>query len=329
MAYAPAGNTTQTGSLTHLATVYYDRRALTSLRTKFMFWKGCDERTLALKNGKTIQMYRYSQLGANTTPATEGDVGSSVTLTSTTVSATVSQYADFISLSDLLVDTAIDGDIVGVAADQLGYRAGLSVNRIIRAEVDSAAASINVPLLGTYMSTADVANIRARFAGADIPPFGDGYYRCLMHPYVVYDFVNDPQVGGYIDVVKQHPDMPGNERLWTYEASGFIGRWQGFNIWEATDLTVVPGSPNQYRTYFFASEGLGAIDLAGRGPTRTEDQNKQRFRVNVVRNLPVSVANPTGTIRALASYNFVFVAKILDTNPYRIRKIDAPTSLGL
>jgi N4-gp56 family major capsid protein len=131
--YFPAGNTSQSATLAHLASVYYDRVALTPLRKKNMFWKGCDSRTLPKKNGKMIQFYRYSQLGADTTVTTEGGgPGASLELTSGVVQATVAQYADFISLSDLLIDTAIDGDIVAVAADQLGYRAGLSANSIIR-----------------------------------------------------------------------------------------------------------------------------------------------------------------------------------------------------
>jgi N4-gp56 family major capsid protein len=329
MGFTPAGNLTSTGSITHLATVYYDRVALTALRKKFHFWKGVDTRTLPKKNGKTIQFYRYSQLGANTTPTTEGDTGTSLQLTSGVVTATVAQYADFISFSDMLVDTAIDGDIVAVGADQLGYRAGLSVDTMIRNEVDSVAASINVALLGDYFSGLDGANVRARFAGVDIRPFANGYFPALMHPYVSYDFIHDPQVGGFLDVVKQAPGVQGHERLFTMEDRGFIGRFNGIEYWESTNVTVTAGTPNLYRVYFFGLEGLAAIDLAGRGPTRTSDQNAQKFSVNVITEAKPSIANPEGKIRAAVSYNFVFVTKVLDTSPYRIRKIDAPTSLGL
>lgn len=328
MAYNPAGNLTSTGTITHLATVYYDRVALSALRKKFMFWKGVDNRTLPMKNGKTIQFYRYSQLGSNTVAATEGDVSTSLALTSATVSATVAQYADFISFSDMLVDTAIDGDIVAVGADQLGYRAGLSVDTIIRNEVDSVAASIDVALLGDYFTGLDGANIRSRFAGLDVRPMPNGYFPALIHPYVRFDFVHDPQVGGFMDIVKQNPDR-GLDAVLTPEDRGFIGRYDGIEYWESTNVKVTAGSPNLYRCYFFGQEGLAAIDLAGRGPSRTEDQNRQKFSVNVVKDMKPSVANPTGTIRALVSYNFVFVTKVLDTNPYRLRKIDAPTSLGL
>lgn len=75
MRYFPASNLTSGTGLTHMAQVYYDRIALSALRKKFMFWKGVETRTLPKKNGKTIQFYRVQELGANTNPANEGDVG--------------------------------------------------------------------------------------------------------------------------------------------------------------------------------------------------------------------------------------------------------------
>jgi N4-gp56 family major capsid protein len=329
--YFPASNLTSGTGLTHMAQVYYDRLALSALRKKFMFWKGVDTRTLPKKNGKTIQFYRVQELGANTNPVQEGVGETGIALTSVTVSATVAQYADFMSFSDMLVDTAIDGDIVAVGADKLGYRAGLTFDTIIRNEIDSNAASVDVPLLGDYLNGMDLAGIQTRLDGVDIQPFPSGYYPCLMHPYIRYDFIHDPQVGGFLDVEKQQIEAENHDRFYDTQGGngGFVGRWSGVEVWTSTNLTVIAGSPNKYRTYIFGSEGLAAIDLAGRGPTRTEDQNKQKFSIHVENNLGPTLAAPEGKIRAFASYNVVFVAKTLDTNPYRYRKIDAPTSLGL
>lgn len=326
--FYPAGNTTGTSTITHLATVYYDRVSLSSVRQVFKFWELVDDKVLPVKNGKTIQFYRYSNFGANTTAAPEGQTGTSLQLTTTTVSATVSQYTDFISLSDLLMDTAIDGDILARAADQLGYRGGLTFDTIVRNEQDSIAASIDVSLLGDYFSAADLANVRARLAGLNVRPKADGYFSGIIHPYITYDFKRDPSVGGFLDVVKQHPQMEGNDRIFTVEDRGFVANFEGVRLVESNNVTIASTGPNTYRCYFAGQEAMAAIDLAGRGPTRTPDQDKMKFKVNVQRT-PVSVANPTGQIGGIASYNVVFAAKNLDTNPYRSRKIDAPTSLGL
>lgn len=329
MAYSPASNLSTSSTLAHLASVYYDRTALTPLRKKFMFWKGVDSRVMPKKNGKTIQFYRYSQLGANTTATSEGTVGTALApMTSSTISATVAQYSDFISFSDLLIDTAIDGDIVAVGADQLGYRGGLTFDTIVRNEVDGVAASIDVTALGDYLSSADLANIRHRFAGIDVKPFANNNFRAIVHPYVSYDLVHDPQVGGFMDVVKQSGSQQ-RDTLYSLEDRGHLMTFNNCDVWESTNCTMTAGSPNTYRCYFFGQEGLGAIDLAGRGPTRTEDQDRTKFSVNVVKESGPSVANPEGKIKAIVSYNVVFAAKVLDTNPYRMRKIDVASSLGL
>jgi hypothetical protein len=180
--------------------------------------------------------------------------------------------------------------------------------------------------LGDYFSAADTANVRHRLAGLDIQAFPNGFFTVLAHPYVLYDFMHDPAVGGFQDLAKYNVVESG--KYTKMEDRGFVARVNNCEIYEDTNVTMVAGSPNKYRVYFFGQEGLAAIDLAGRGPSRSEDQNRTRFKVNVIQP-GLSVADPMGKIKALASYNFVFCAKILDTNPYRLRKIDAPTSLGL
>lgn len=324
--YQPAGNTTGTSTLTHLATVYYDRTALDQLRTKYMFRKGVDEKVLPKSNGKTIQWYRYGTLAANTTPKVEGSVGTSLQLTSATVSATISQYTDYISFSDLLTETAID-DVVDQGVQELSARAGLTVDNLIKAEIDSVAASIDESLVGSYFSAKDCAKIQAKFSGVNVRGVGGGSFQCLAHPYVTYDFLNDPAVGGFQDIVKQDSGTRGNSRLFDREDRGFVAKIHGVEVWESTNVTVDTGaSPDTHRIYFFGAGGVGAVDLSGAGPSRITDPQNERFKINVIRP-GLSSADPEGVIAAYASYNFKFVTKILDSTTYRIKKIDATSSI--
>lgn len=329
--YQPTPNTTGNANFQHLATVYYDRVALDQIRTVTVFWKAVDEKVHPKRQGKTVQFYRYSDFGANTTPSTEGAVGTSLQMGSSSFSATVSQYDDYITISDMLDDTSIS-DEVTAAADQLGYRAALTADNILKAEIDSAAASVDIALLGSTFSSKDAANIRHQLQGLNIrPKTADGYFDSLIHPYVSYDLIKDPDVGGFQDLVKRGARQ--ENRLYTYEDRGFLAEVHGVRFWESTNVTQVAGSPNKWRTYFFGEGGVSAIDLAGRGPSRvmrppnSPTASGDRFRVNVVRNLGPSKADPTGKIRAFVSYNFVFVAKIMDSTNYRFRKIDAPSSI--
>ena len=55
----------------------------------------------------------------------------------------------------------------------------------------------------------------------------------------------------------------------------------------------------------------------------------ESIEIHVENNIGPTVATLEGKIRAFCSYNCVYVAKTLDANPFRYRKIDAATSMGL
>jgi hypothetical protein len=143
MAYQPAGNLTSSAGLAHLQSLYYKKRALDRLQKKFVFRSACEKDMIPKQVGRSVQFFRYTNFSASTTETTEGTVGSSLSLTSRILNATVSQYTAFITVSDLLKDTAID-PIVQAAGELLGYQAGLSVDTITRGVIDAESSSTNV-----------------------------------------------------------------------------------------------------------------------------------------------------------------------------------------
>lgn len=54
MGYNPAGNTTGSGNITHLATVYYSRKALDILKKKLRFISGTEPDVIPQRQGKTV-----------------------------------------------------------------------------------------------------------------------------------------------------------------------------------------------------------------------------------------------------------------------------------
>ena len=308
--YAPATNTTSSLS-SHLATVWYNRKAEDALREKQSFWRLVEDRALPLNNGTVAQFYRYTNLGADTTPTatTEGAVGTGLQFGSSTFTVTVSQYADWASLSDLLIDTSIS-DEVSNAADQMGYRAAVTANNIIKNEIDNSAASFTLSALsGTTFSSRDGLHVSQLMEGLNIRPMSSGYIEALIHPYVAYDFLNDPTAGGFQDIVKR--GGKGNERLFTKEDRGLLAIKDGVRYWSSTDVTATGNSPNEWRVYFAGMGAVSAVDLAGRGPQRTMDHQSSKFRVNVIRP-GASAADPANKIAAYIAYKYTFAAKILD-----------------
>lgn len=319
MAYTPATNTTGTSSLRHLATVYYKKQALDQLMKKFYFMSAGEPDIMPLRSGKTIQFYRYTLFGSNTTPTTEGTVGTGLQLDTTTISATVSEYSDFLTGSSLLEETAID-PIAENAAKQLGYRAGLSVDTICRIELDTASASTNVATLGAYGTSADLRSCKALLNGVDVGPKEGEDFMGIIHPYVLYDIQSDNTAGGFIDVMRYSQPQVA--------MTGEVGKIEGVRLVKSTNVaTDGVAAPNaKYTTYVIGEGAMGVVALGGRGPSKVIDPKKQSFQVNVIPGKP-QIADPEGKIGFAVSYRFVFVAKLLDTTTYRFKTIPMDSSI--
>jgi len=323
MAYTPASNTTLTPSLAHLATVHYETVALDQLTQLFMFLEGTEPDDIPQRVGKTIQWFRYTLLTANTTPSTEGTVPTGLPLTSTTVSATVSEYSDFITLSKLLVLTAIDS-IKANAAEQLGYRAGLSIDTITRTEFDSNVASVATSTLGAALGSIDFRRQVTTLQANNVRPKKGDSYVGIIHPYALFDLKSDNTAGGFIQVMEYaNPQQLLNGPTMNGEA----GMVENVRLLKSTNVGTTGTAPQvKYYTYVIGKGSVGAVDLAGNGPTKVMDPEKQKFTINVIDGKP-QIADPTGTIGAAVSYWCAFVAKTLDSTNYRYRIIYADASI--
>ena len=81
--------------------------------------------------GKTVEFRKYTPLAKATTALTEGVTPSGQALTVTVLTATVAQYGGYIELSDMLMLTAIDNNLVQ-ATELLGHQAGETLDTIVR-----------------------------------------------------------------------------------------------------------------------------------------------------------------------------------------------------
>lgn len=317
MGYNPAGNLTTTGSIGHLATVWYNRTGLDQLRQMNRFYELCEPDMLPKRNGKVVQWFRYSLFGANTTPHAEGTVGTSLTLGSSTVSATMQEYGDFVSLSSFLIDTAID-PIVDNAADQIGYRAAISVDSITRTEFDANTSTVDNSLGAAFTAT-DLRAAVARLKAINVRPKSDGLFRAVIHPYITFDLQADNTAGGWIDLMKYADPSAA--------LMGEVGKCGGCRILETTNVNTTGSSPDVlYDSYVVGKGAVGAVDLQGSGPSKVTDPSNQAFNINVIPGGP-SQADPEGMIGSYVSYLYRYVAKTLDSTNYRYRKPRANASL--
>jgi N4-gp56 family major capsid protein len=331
MPYSPASNTTGTPTLAHLAQVLYRKKGLDRLEKKFVYRMACEPDVLEKQSGRTVQFFRYSNFGPGVAPTTEGNVGTGLQMTSRYLQATVSQYTAFITVSDLLVDTAIDPILVS-AAELLGYRGGLSVDTMSRNIIDTEAPNTNQAALSGYLLVEDLRHARHSLQAQDVQPFEDGEFLCFASPFATYDLVNDPAAGGLADIFKYNTNVRETP-LVKYEDRGHVATIAGCRVIETTNaFTYQSSGDNFYRVYVFGKGAVGSVDLAGKAPAKVRDPKKQRFNINVIKGEP-QIADPEGVIGGAVSYNFATTTVVLDGpagigGTYRFRTLDVKSTVA-
>lgn len=221
--------------------------------------------------GKIIEFRKYTPLAKATTALSEGVTPSGQALTVTVLTATVAQYGGYVELSDMLMMTAIDNNLVQ-ATELLGHQAGETLDTITR----------NVINAGTNVQYAD-AQVSARYLlnGGDTLASNNHYfttnatrravrnlknnkakkingtYVAIVHPDVAYDLMGD-------DDWVSMSEYAGSTQIF----EGEIGKIHGVRfvetteakIFHAEDLVAV-GSTNAKRTLTFASLATKTITI--------------------------------------------------------------------
>lgn len=325
MAIDAAGILTSTPDLAHLQVIHYNKVGLDRLLPKYQFGVPCKKESLPLGSGRTARWFRYGTLGAQTAPATQGTVGSPLsTPGSRIISATLSQFVNYMSLSDFVVETAPDA-IVENHAMLLGEAAGLTVDTMTRSVIDFEYPNSKQDPLSTTFKVADLHAYRANLAASNVEPMEDGNFLVISHPFLTFDLVNDPNALGLGDIVKH--TAPMNSPLIKYEDRQTIGVYGGCRVIESTNVaTKTSGGTNYWRTYCFGKDGVGCVDLTGKGPSRIKDPKKERFSIKVGRYSGNDPADPAGVIGATVAYNFKTTTVILDNQ--RIRLTDFSSSIA-
>lgn len=265
---------------------FYDRNLLSRAQPADVHGRFGQKRPIAKRSGNQIKFRRYSQLAAATTALTEGVTPSGSALSVTDVTATLAQYGDFITLSDMVSMTNQD-PVVTEATDVLGDQGGTTIDQIRR---DVLVAGTNVAyangvasrlLTITKISGADLdkairflKNQNAKFMKEGIPPsdgVGTGAIRKafvgIVHPDVEYDLES---ITGF-KPVSDYPSQMGvmEDEIGAYKNIRFVSSTNA-KIWtNATTATTAgfkatgAGSNDVYATLIFAAEAYGVCPLSG------------------------------------------------------------------
>lgn len=220
--------------------------------------------------GKMIEFRKYDPLPKMLTPLTEGVTPDGQKLTMSVITAKVEQYGGYVELSDILMLTAIDNNLVQ-ATKLLGSQAGRTLDTITRevlnggtnvqyaeGQVTSRAALVGGQESGNHYLTVDAVRRAVRFLKVMNAPKINGDYVGIIHPDVSYDLMSDPK---WINV-KTYSDPEG-----IYQ--GEIGKIEGVRFVETSEAKVFTGegsgSRDVYSTLILGDDAYGVTEITGGG----------------------------------------------------------------
>nr|DAR43208.1 MAG TPA: major capsid protein [Caudoviricetes sp.] len=192
--------------------------------------------------GKTIEFRKYNPLPKALKPLTEGVTPDGGKLSMSVITAKVEQYGFFVEISDVLLLTAIDNNLVQ-ATQQLGRQAGSTLDTITRetlnggTNVQYGEGQVDSRSKLYYTSENDNCNLTVnairkavRFLKVMNTPRINGDYVGIIHPDCSYDLMNDPK---WVNV-KTYSDPKG-----IYE--GEIGKIEGVRFVETSEAKIFSG----------------------------------------------------------------------------------------
>ncbi len=268
-------NTVQTTSTTGLSAemkTFYDMTLIDEAEANLVHDQFGQKRPIPANGGKVIEFRKFAPLAKATTPLTEGVTPDGKQLSVSTVTATLSQYGDYITQSDMLELTALDNTILE-SVKLLGRQAGATLDTIVRNVMQSGtnvmyaekhdkdngivAVTSRASLDATCQITVEliqraVAKLRAQNA-----PTINGKYVGIIHPYVAYDLMRDPE---WIDAHKYA--QPEN----LYQ--GEIGEIAGVRFVQTTEAKIYKTSdtaPAVFGTLIFGDGAYGVTEVNGGG----------------------------------------------------------------
>jgi N4-gp56 family major capsid protein len=249
---------------------FYDMTLIDEATANLVHDQFGQKRPIPKNGGKTIEFRKFAPLSKALTPLDEGVTPNGKSLSVSTITATVNQYGDYITQSDVLELTALDNTILE-ATKLLGRQAGATLDTIVRntlnggtnvtycPKADGTAISSRATLDTTCQLTVQVIQqVVAKLRGQNAPTI-NGKYVAIIHPYVAYDLMRDPE---WIDAHKYA--NPTN----LYE--GEIGEIAGVRFVQTTEAKIwkgdgCPSNLAVFSTLFLGDGAYGVTEITGGG----------------------------------------------------------------
>lgn len=220
----------------------YDRMAYFALRPELYFDQAADvQPTAQSMPGASVAFTIVNDLSIASSALTETSDVATVALSDSQVTLTLAEYGNAVLTTAKLRGTSFV-DIDPIVANVVGYNAGVSLDTIARAALDSGtnvmygsglgATSLNSSITSrsqvaaaNTLSSLDIRAARARLRSQNVPTFG-GYYVGYIHPDLAADIQGETISGSNVQGWRAPHVYSQPGEIWTGELGAFEGvRW--------------------------------------------------------------------------------------------------------
>lgn len=294
---------------------YYDNNLLDRAIPLYLHTMWAQVRDLPANAGtSTIKFRRYSNLTAATTALTEGVTPSGSALSTTEIQATVQQYGDYVTVTDVLTYESAD-PVLTEAGEILGDQAGDTLDILTR-DVLAAGTTIlyegghsarnqvtSTDLITTATIRKTVRQLKNNNAkrvtrmvnattGIATEPVNQAYVG-IVHPNTTFTLKS---LAEFVPIEKYSSTMTA--------MPGEVGKIDEVRFVETTNAKVFTGagasSIDVYGTIVLAMNAYGTTKIAGQGLT------------NIIKPLGSGGTSDPLNQRATSGWKATFVAKILN-----------------
>ena len=234
------------GGLSDQMRTYYSDFLIDNAEPALVYDKFAQKVVIPCGNGKTIQFRKYNPLPTLTEEIKEGVTPTGQKIDMSTVNATLAQYGGYVELSDLLLMSAVDNNLV-MATKLLGAQAGRTLDAITR-EVVCGGTNVQYGegqvsarhLVGGNQEneedncylTVNAIRKAVRFLKNQNAEKINGAYIAIIHPDCAYDLMSDPNW-------KFPNQYASPENIF----EGEIGKIEGVRFIESTEAKVFKATP--------------------------------------------------------------------------------------
>jgi len=276
----PNTNVTTDTGLTNEMKTFYDKLLIKTAEEDLIFDQFADKRPIPAHGGRTIEFRKYSPFAKALTPLTEGVTPDGHKINMSVITATASQFGDYVTLSDRLILEAIDNNIVE-ATELSGSQAGRTLDTVTRdvvsagtnvlyAPAGSTAVTSRANLTTASVITSDLILKAATILRTNIATKIDGNYVAIVHPHVAEVLKKDAKFISWNQYTTP-------EKYW----KGEIGSIHGVRIIENAEAKIIndntcpvktAASGNDPATYYsvyatviFGAKAFATTEIEGGG----------------------------------------------------------------